>query len=289
MYYSLDIRTLSLASAVVNLILCFCMLHVYHRRKVYPGFKQWTLASVLYCLGMGFMSLRAVLPDFITIVIANSLFSAGAGLIAYGIQLFTGSTKRKSLFIAITAITMLTFIYYTYFSTSTNARIVIISIVLAVLSGYSGYIIYHYIPSATNGRNLLLTYVFSIQAVWFGFRIFPTVFLEGPIADFMQASAFHGVSFLVSFIANMFIVIGLIVLNFQRIEGDLLHSLEEIKRLKGIIPICAYCKKIRDDEGYWSQIEEYIREHSEAEFTHGICPECTKKLYLDSKRGNGQQ
>ncbi|MCK5228541.1 MAG: PAS domain S-box protein [Desulfobulbaceae bacterium] len=54
---------------------------------------------------------------------------------------------------------------------------------------------------------------------------------------------------------------------------------EEIKVLKGFLPICASCKKIRDDKGYWTQIESYIREHSEAEFSHGICPECAQKLY----------
>jgi PAS domain S-box-containing protein len=53
----------------------------------------------------------------------------------------------------------------------------------------------------------------------------------------------------------------------------------EIKRLRGMLPICSSCKKIKDDAGYWNQIEVYIREHSEAEFTHGICPECLKKLY----------
>jgi PAS domain S-box-containing protein len=53
----------------------------------------------------------------------------------------------------------------------------------------------------------------------------------------------------------------------------------EIKRLRGMLPICASCKKIKNDDGYWSQIEIYIREHSEAEFSHGICPECLRKLY----------
>lgn len=54
---------------------------------------------------------------------------------------------------------------------------------------------------------------------------------------------------------------------------------QEIKILKGLLPICAACKNIRDDKGYWKQMESYIREHSEAEFSHGICPECIKKLY----------
>jgi hypothetical protein len=46
-----------------------------------------------------------------------------------------------------------------------------------------------------------------------------------------------------------------------------------------MLPICASCKKIRDDKGYWKQIESYIRDHSEAEFSHGICPECAEKFY----------
>ncbi len=56
---------------------------------------------------------------------------------------------------------------------------------------------------------------------------------------------------------------------------------KEIKTLKGFLPICASCKKIRDDEGYWNKIESYIQDHSEAEFSHGICPNCAKKLYPD--------
>lgn len=56
-------------------------------------------------------------------------------------------------------------------------------------------------------------------------------------------------------------------------------ALAEIKTLQGIIPICARCKKIRDDKGYWNQIESYIKAHSEAEFSHGLCPECSEALY----------
>lgn len=62
---------------------------------------------------------------------------------------------------------------------------------------------------------------------------------------------------------------------------QLQDSLSEVKKLSGLLPICSSCKKIRDDKGYWNQIESYIREHSEAEITHGMCPECTQKLYGD--------
>lgn len=62
---------------------------------------------------------------------------------------------------------------------------------------------------------------------------------------------------------------------------ELKQTLDEVKTLQGIIPICASCKKIRDDRGYWRQVEEYLKSHSHAEFTHGICPGCIKELYPD--------
>ncbi|TAN42512.1 MAG: response regulator [Nitrospirae bacterium] len=60
---------------------------------------------------------------------------------------------------------------------------------------------------------------------------------------------------------------------------QLQEALDTVKTLKGMIPICSSCKKIRDDKGFWEQIESYITEHTEAEFTHSICPECTKRIY----------
>ena len=64
----------------------------------------------------------------------------------------------------------------------------------------------------------------------------------------------------------------------ELIDG-LQEALDKVNLLGGLLPICASCKKIRDDKGYWNQIETYIRNHSEAEFSHGICPDCAKKLY----------
>lgn len=67
----------------------------------------------------------------------------------------------------------------------------------------------------------------------------------------------------------------------EKLIAELKAALAEVKTLSGFLPICASCKKIRDDQGYWNQIEEYISEHSEAEFSHSICPDCMKELYPD--------
>jgi PAS domain S-box-containing protein len=70
----------------------------------------------------------------------------------------------------------------------------------------------------------------------------------------------------------------------ERLILDLKEALTKIKTLSGMLPICSWCKKIRNDSGYWQQIEAYIHDHSDAEFTHGICPDCVKKMYSERKK-----
>jgi len=72
----------------------------------------------------------------------------------------------------------------------------------------------------------------------------------------------------------------------EKKNKELQSALANVKKLSGMLPICCYCKKIRDDEGYWSQLESYISKHSEAVFSHGMCPDCEKKAYaeLDSQK-----
>jgi hypothetical protein len=85
----------------------------------------------------------------------------------------------------------------------------------------------------------------------------------------------------------MFLAVGIwqwlprIVEHQKLIAENLEKAKKEVKYLQGLLPICASCKKIWDDKGYWKQIETYIAEHSEAKFSHSICPACAKKLYPD--------
>lgn len=76
-----------------------------------------------------------------------------------------------------------------------------------------------------------------------------------------------------AFESGMILLLALFIIVYSR------RTLNEIRILKGLLPICATCKKIRDDDGYWEQIECYVRDHSEADFSHSICPECAQKLY----------
>lgn len=69
--------------------------------------------------------------------------------------------------------------------------------------------------------------------------------------------------------------------NQRKLVNELKDALVNVKTLSGMLPICASCKKIRDDKGYWKQIETYISGHSEVLFSHGLCPDCAKKAYQE--------
>jgi DNA repair exonuclease SbcCD ATPase subunit len=78
----------------------------------------------------------------------------------------------------------------------------------------------------------------------------------------------------------------------ERLIRELQEALANVKKLSGLIPICSSCKKIRDDKGYWNQLEKYLLEHSDAKLSHGLCPDCAKNLYpeyFDKKNSDDQE
>jgi PAS domain S-box-containing protein len=74
-------------------------------------------------------------------------------------------------------------------------------------------------------------------------------------------------------------------IRLQEANEQLRRAMEQVKTLRGIVPICMHCKKIRDDKGYWNQVEVYVRNHTEAEFSHGLCPECLLRHYPEMGEG----
>jgi integral membrane sensor domain MASE1 len=122
-----------------------------------------------------------------------------------------------------------------------------------------------------------------------GLAIRGTLMGFGPFAQPTQNESLLLLQVFMGITSVMIMALATVVSEHRRAEAgqetlilDLQEALKRIKTLKGLLPICAACKKIRDDTGYWSHIESYISQHSEAEFTHGICPSCAKKLYPEA-------
>ncbi len=274
-----NIRTLSLFSGFISACLFISMIYIYKMRKTYPGFKQWALAYMLNFFGFIFLSLRNILPDFYTIIVANTFIVICFVLIARGLNNFAENEQNNWIDILLPSVLVLSFCYFVYVSPNVNARIVIISLIVMFISFRCAFITHRRIAVQFDQKNWLLTTAFVFVAVWLLLRTCLTASIEGNIHDFMSTGAIQGTSIIVGIIGHIFIVIGLIMITGQRLEKNLITANEEIKTLRGFLPICSYCKKIRDDKGYWTQIESYIQKNSEAVFSHSICQDCAKKHY----------
>ena len=275
----LHMRTTFFVVSMIGLVLLVCMIYVSRTRKTYPGFHYWTASSIFYFLGNILIGLRGALPDFVTIVVANVVVSATFFMIPYGLGTFAERRHPFWPYLLTLAGVGVVVYYFTFISPSISHRIVVMSGVFAISTVYALIIFKMTIPSFLNGSNLLLVVTLSGGTFWSLVRMIYTLLYEQDIDSFLTASVIQNASVIIYCGLYTFVCFGLCVLNFQRVEHDLLKARDDVKALEGILPICSSCKKIRDDKGYWNQVESYIRAHSDATFSHSICPECMKKIY----------
>lgn len=116
----------------------------------------------------------------------------------------------------------------------------------------------------------------AIIIVALSFIFAGTIYILDEFAEWYQkkgAEPIDEVKFVLGILTCAFAIFAL------RRWRELQAAIANIKSLRGLLPLCASCKKIRDDKGYWNRLEAYILDHTDAEITHGICPDCMKKLY----------
>lgn len=143
-----------------------------------------------------------------------------------------------------------------------------------------GFFVFYFVPiayAAWNAglRQSIFVSLFS-SAIWFLADHLLQHNYSSPFFSFwntlIRLLSFLLISFFISKIAALLSA-------EKKISENLKEAMKQIKILRGFLPICASCKKIRNDQGYWEQIESYIHTHSEADFTHGLCEECARRLY----------
>jgi len=275
----LDVRTLAFISAVVSAILCIPMGYIYVARRTYPGFGSWLCGVSFHAAGMLLLALRGHIPDALSVIGANLFIALYLVLLTRGATTFVGGVQRTWVQVISMAFLLGALFYFTYVIPSVSIRIVIFSAVMIPYGIWIDWIITRQVPVLLRSMNWFLTVAVGAFVLWLMVRIVLTLLFERTTDELMSPSLVQGMSFVIFTTLNVLSILGLITLNFQRVEDDLLTSVDEIKTLRGIIPICSSCKKIRDDQGYWKQLEAYMRDHADITFSHGICPECREKLY----------
>jgi PleD family two-component response regulator len=155
---------------------------------------------------------------------------------------------------------------------SVAARLPDLILLDVIMPEMDGYEVCHHLKSDDRSRNVPVIFISaldqSIDKVK-GFRAGGVDYITKPIESEEEAIGR----------VKTHLALRLLQQEMEKKNSELQKALDEIKTLRGILPICASCKKIRNDEGSWQQMESYIEEHSDAEFSHGICKECAIKLY----------
>ncbi|MBU2549014.1 MAG: hypothetical protein KKB20_11410 [Proteobacteria bacterium] len=287
----MDIKTLVVCNAVVPAFLFLALLFFRSFQKTYPGFGSWTAATLVIALGYILWLSRESMPLWLNIIVMNGLFAWGAVLRLAGVVRFMSGRRLAAiwywaLFFCITAL-----LFFYLILDVIALRTFIISFILFVGTCRCALEVFRFAPRssrplyfATGGIYLLSGLVIMSRAAG--------VLMAGRYQMF-DPGAVYVVYFLMMMVFELLWGLSFLMMNSQRLEselrdsgkslvatvGDLEKTLAEVRTLRGFIPICSNCKKIRDDTGYWQQVEKYISDHSDAQFSHGLCPECVRKLY----------
>ncbi|MBI5521992.1 MAG: hypothetical protein HY910_05130 [Desulfarculus sp.] len=290
---SLDPRTVILVSMVIYVLLAMAMVLFSASLKHQRGPGYWALGTSGWALFSLLLFLRDILPDWLTIVVANQGLVMSLCLVAQGLALLLGQRPPLAFHLAVSVANLAGFLYFTYMLPSFSGRVVVFSLAIIVLGAEMARRLLPLRQKPNDPTRLLVLFTLITCMAAFSLRIALTSLdaCQGLLQDRVINVVFL-VFFPMSVVALNFSLLGLAASRFARqkdevnatlaeTNGQLQEALDNVRTLSGLLPICSHCKKIRDDQGYWQQIEGYLREHTDADFTHGICPACAQELYGD--------
>lgn len=292
--HGLDVPSLILAAALTALVQAGAMFFIYRTRKTYPGFGAWTLTYLVHGTGLLLLAGREVVPDFLSVVISNLMTSSAPLVVWVGVQAFFERRRPRAPFLIALAALGGGLAYYWYVEPSLTARIVMIAMVMGGFCVAAAVDLWR-LPGPALRQASRFTAIalglYGLLALSRGLTPITNQALTTPFDN----NIFHGLFFLGSVLVGILPSYGLITMNAQRMEGELnareaevrrtvdelTQALAEVQTLSELLPICSACKKVRDDAGYWQQVDNYFAQHSGVRFSHGICPDCLTRLYPD--------
>lgn len=281
MQHLIDPISLAFIAGIMVFALFLCFFSLYKTSTTYPGFKEWTTATILLSFGGLLVGVRNLIPGVFSIIIGNAVVVMSMLLMKRGIEKFYEEEGTPVLDAAILTCFVFCHSYFTHFD-NLHGRTINVSAAYTVIHALM-------LLPLIRQRAKKRIYVSNLLTGSLIFFITFNMLRACSNAYFMfypaekSAEFIFGLSMIFQIPSALLVYMSLIVTNAQRVAADLIEANSQIKTLQGIIPICCQCKKIRSESDAWQAIESYIKEHSNAEFTHGICPECTKALYPDLK------
>lgn len=273
----MDIRTLFLANAIADSCMVLALALYLAKRKTYSGFRFWLAATAASMVGGLAIGLRQVMPDAASVLLGTLCYPLAAVWRLAAARAFLGLGSLGRSWYALPAATLAVGLYLYLVVDWPQWRSFIATLAVIFPGGYISYLFFRHAP---RGEALLHRTMGGMLALLLAVLLLRAVIVVGdPDFQILQASLVQMLFLLILLPTHLVMNLFFLMLNSQRLEMELMEAQAQVKTLGGLLPICAHCKKIRDDQGYWQRIEAYLERHSEASFTHGICPQCVRELY----------
>lgn len=284
-------KLLLITSAILNVFMAMTMATFYFTRKTFSGFNFWTAGVAATALTYGGLFSRGAIPLEISIFLANMFWPLTGLLYLDGLRRFLGFSKLPWWIYVVPLLVAIHAVSTIYYFNSGAWRSLVISVAFSIPHGLTAWLSLR----EYSKRKAIFLLILGLETSLATAVVVSRALLNLTIADFeFMISLNSELFFFITFIVlELVICFSFIMLNAEWFERDLLvtqsalesniqkleKALAEVKTLSGLLPICSNCKKIRDDNNDWVQMEVYVRDRTDADFSHGVCPDCIRRLY----------
>ena len=263
-----------LTNIVIGTILAGLMTHYWWRQGRSPTMRYWMLSAWVMTAADIFFAVRPELPHWAAKLIPTLLVTVGQAVLLLGAQR-TAHLPRTWRLVAGVVLLHLTMLIGLLYSTQVSSwRMVCNGVIWGGLSLGSAWCLREARPMFWNSP-VAPANAFLLHGIFHAMRVVLAILFAArgwtAAADSLQIIGDLEVSF---FMVALFV--SLLLANLQLRHEELSSAHAEVQALSGLLPICAWCKKVRNDKGYWQQVEDYFSSRSHIEFTHGMCTECFK-------------
>ncbi|HNX49916.1 MAG TPA: hypothetical protein PKL08_07120 [Thermoanaerobaculaceae bacterium] len=284
-------RALLLLSGAVSTTLAVIMFLFLWAHRRYPGFAHWTVGTAMIAANFLLTGLRGIIPIVPSVIMSNLLILTAPPVFLDGMRRYLGLERMTRTWYGASGAALVPCLYFLLVSDQIAIRTVILMV--AGASFFAAIVVLLARQEGT-GRSLLysvLAVEFALmvatmlaRAAWVTLNPEFTVFADSP-----GQYLFFGATTVLHLGITVTFILKTTARTASELEGAqtelaarvelLQRALGEVKTLSGLLPICSGCKRIRDDSGSWIQMEVYVRDRSNAEFTHGLCPDCLPKYF----------
>ncbi|HQU83439.1 MAG TPA: hypothetical protein PKY59_09955 [Pyrinomonadaceae bacterium] len=236
--------------------------------------RIWAVGIGLRSLFWGLLAGRNIIPDFFSIVVANTGLILAEIVLLKAIGMLHDKKINQIWFFAIGGISTIVLSYFTYLSPSLMWRVEYISFISICVGLVGTFILF-------SSKTEKITFAQLVCGILYIFCVIATItratdfaLHKQQTANLFSGDSIESLSFAVIFVCLVMITFVFMLMINSKFNSELLSALAEVKTLKSLLPMCSYCKNIRDDEDDWHKVEDYLLMHTDTKFSHGICPDC---------------